>query len=296
MTGVKPSCIVVGAGRAGNAIARAMFLKGYRFSWIGSLSGKQASSLAESVDAQGYGSPPPWPSIPDIIILAVPDNIIEQIAQSIASSVETLDGIVALHMSGALSSDVLDSLRVRGAAVAAFHPCQTITADDDPSVVFNGVCFDMEGDEDACMCAGKIAADIGAESVRLTPEKRLLAHCAMTIGSNYTVALFHAAQKILSSSGIDEDVARSMLIPLFEHTASNIVGKGTEKALTGPVARGDTDIVQRHVGALDEQFPDIGELYRVIGRQLLDIVIDGGMLPPSTVTEISSILSRRTGG
>ena len=217
MTGEKPLCMVVGAGRTGNAITRAMFLKGYRFSWIGSLSGKQAASLADSVKAHGHGSPPPWPSIPDILILAVPDNIIEQTAQSIAASVESLDGTVVLHLSGALGSNALASLRARGAAVAAFHPCQTIAAGDDPSVVFNGVCFDMEGDDDACTCAGKIAADIAAGSIRLTPDKRLLAHCAMTIGSNYTVALFHVAQKMLSSSGIDEDIARSMLIPLFQH-------------------------------------------------------------------------------
>lgn len=294
MRDVKPSCMVVGAGRAGNAIARAMYLKGYRFAWIGSLSSADAAKLAGAVGSPEYGSPPQWPPVPDLLLLTVPDSAIEQVAGSIASSVESLTGTVALHLSGALGSDALESLRKKGAAVAAFHPCQTITADADPSVVFDGVCFDMEGDENACTYAGNIAADIGATSVRLSPEKRLLAHCAMTIVSNYTVALFHTAQKILTSSGIPEDISRNMLKPLFERTATNIVRQGTEKALTGPVARGDADIVRRHIDALDSKFPDVGKLYRLLGLQLVEIVRNEERIPPSAVAELSNILSPKT--
>ena len=55
-------------------------------------------------------------------------------------------------------------------------------------------------------------------------------------------------------------------VPRRSHGASlaNVAATDPATALTGPVARGDWDTVQRHLDALD---PDEREAYRVLAEQ-----------------------------
>ena len=80
------------------------------------------------------------------------------------------------------------------------------------------------------------------------------------------------AMDMLEACGFDETAARAALAPLFLGNARHVAEAGPEKALTGPVERGDAATVEKHLAA----FAEIGDeddraLYRLLTKRLLRI-------------------------
>jgi len=297
----KPSCQLIGAGRAGRALARAMTAAGYRFTWVGSLHRETAGRLAEEIGCADYGVG--FEGFPlssgeegvggevNFIIIAVPDNWIAQVASEVAAAGVIGEGTIVTHLSGALGSDVLHAARSAGASVMAFHPAQTLTPWSDPGSVFKGICADMEGDVDACRFGEQLARDLGARAVELRPEQRIVTHLAMTVGSNFTVAIVRMAEDIMKSAGIDHETIHAMLMPLFRQTAQNIGASGTGVALTGPIARGDSTVIRKHLTALAHMNDTYSAIYRAVARLIVQMSSEQGNIPESVAVEVRRILS-----
>ncbi len=226
-------------------------------------------------------------------MLAVPDDAIITVASEAVKAGVIGNETVAAHMSGALGSNVLNEIRSAGAQVMAFHPAQTFTLDSDPGTVFKNIYFDMEGDDAACRLGERVARDLGAQSIRLDPQARLLSHLAMSIASNFTVSLLHMAEEILiSSAGIPQETARKMLLPLVVSTVQNISSFGTTKALTGPVSRGDVEIIEKHLTALENMDEDYILLYRGLARKALQIAMERGDISGKKAEEMMKIIGK----
>ena len=288
-----PLVQLLGAGRTGTMISIALSRAGYRVSWIGSNKLEDARALANKVGIGRYGAGfEGFRSKAGFLILAVPDDEIRNAAAgSVRAGIITGDTVVA-HLSGALGSDVLRDVSIAGASVMAFHPAQTFTMSSIPGTVFKNICFDMEGDDTACALGERAAADLGAVSIRLDPAHRILSHLAMTAASNYSVSLMHIAEEIMASAGIPKDKAGMMLHPLFSATANNIASIGTADSLTGPVSRGDTNVLKKHFNALE----NFDEQYRTVFRELasvaLKITVERGGISGEKAEEIRKIIYR----
>ena len=274
-TMISDKCGIIGAGRLGSAIAQAMTQAGYNFIWVGSKNNDEAGELAEKIGCKNFGTSFASISVkPELIIITVPDSSIAAISSQAVSSGIIGDKTIVLHTSGVHNSDILKDCREAGASVAAFHPCQTVTFSSNPQEVFRNIIFDMEGDNAACQAGEQIAQKLGAEAIRLDPEARLLTHTAMTILSNYTVSLYEAAENLLESSGIGQENSRKMLNPLLSATVGNIIKLGPHKALTGPVSRGDSETVEKHLKVLNKFDKIYGEIYSDLGRMTLSMISD----------------------
>jgi predicted short-subunit dehydrogenase-like oxidoreductase (DUF2520 family) len=79
-----------------------------------------------------------------------------------------------------------------------------------------------------------------------------------------------AATRAWQSAGLPADSARSALSPLLLAAANNVAAMPLAEALTGPIARGDTVTVARHLEALRTE-PALAQLYRALSRELLDL-------------------------
>ena len=287
-----PSCQLIGAGRTGRALACAMNAAGYRFTWIGSLHKETAGALAEKVGCECYGVGfDGFNGVPGFLIIAVPDNGIELIASEAAAAGIIGKGTIVAHLSGALGSDVLHAARSVGASVMAFHPAQTLTPESDPGTVFKGICVDMEGDTGACRFGVQLAQDLGARAVELRPEQRIVTHLAMTVGSNFTVAIVRMAEDIMSGAGIEHETIHAMLMPLFRQTAQNIAASGTGTALTGPIARGDSTVIRKHLSVLAHMTGTYSSIYTAVARLILQMSCQRGDITESTAVEVRRILS-----
>src|SRR5581483_5832188 len=93
--------------------------------------------------------------------------------------------------------------------------------------------------------------------VEVAQADRAAYHAAASIASNFLITLEGAAERLAASTGVD----RALLVPLVRATVENWARLGPERALTGPVARGDEDTIARQRAAVAERTPELLELF-----------------------------------
>ncbi len=222
-----PSCrrlAVVGRGRLGTALARALRAGGYDV----------VGPLGRGADGEGA----------DAVLLCVPDAEIGAAAALIAP------GPLVGHCSGATSLDAL-------APHEAFslHPLMTVTAD---GAGFAGAGAAIAGSTPrALRVASGLATSLGMQPVEIAEHDRPAYHAAASIASNFLITLEAAAERIAASAGID----RELLVGLVRATVESWAKLGAERALTGPVARGDESTIALQRDAIAERAEDLLPLF-----------------------------------
>ena len=88
----------------------------------------------------------------------------------------------------------------------------------------------------------------------------------------------------------DEDAVRSLL-PLVQGTLENISRVGLPQALTGPIARGDSATVERHLAALRERVPTLVPVYAAAGRHAAEVAREKGEADPAGLARIERTLA-----
>lgn len=215
-----PTIRIVGPGRAGRSLARALGGAGWRvLPLLGR--GDDPASAAAGCDA---------------LVLAVPDEAISAVASSVAPSGRT----VVMHLAGSLGPDVL----VPHARRAVCHP---LVALPDPDTgarrLAAHVTFAVAGDP----FAAELARALGGTAVEVSDNARTAYHAAATIAANHVVAILGQVERVAGRAGLSLDA----FLPLARAAVEDAGRLGPERALTGAVARGDWQTVARHVAALD---------------------------------------------
>jgi predicted short-subunit dehydrogenase-like oxidoreductase (DUF2520 family) len=134
-----------------------------------------------------------------------------------------------------------------------------------------GATFTIEGDAAGREAARVLATALGGSVCEIEGDVMPLYHAAATIASNYLVALADAGVELLSKAGFPKDRALSALLPLQAGTVRNLTDLGIPKALTGPIARGDAEVVKAHLSMLDRISPELVPLYREAGKRALKV-------------------------
>jgi predicted short-subunit dehydrogenase-like oxidoreductase (DUF2520 family) len=80
---------------------------------------------------------------------------------------------------------------------------------------------------------------------------------------------------------------------LIQSTLENISANGSAGALSGPIARGDSEIVKSHMNALAEHSDSLKTSYADLGLRALQIAIEKGELSDDDVELLRSVLSGR---
>jgi len=220
------SIAVIGAGRLGSALAAALRAAGLSV----------AGPLGRSPDVSGAS----------LVLLCVPDGQIGAAAAAIP------DAPLVGHCSGATT---LEPLGDREAF--SLHPLMTVPAGSPPGV-FAGATAAVEGSSPRALAAAEALAEhLGMRPVRVAPEDRAAYHAAASIASNFLVTLEAAAERLAGTAGID----RAALAPLVRAAVDTWVELGGERALTGPIVRGDEATVERQRAALLERTPELAPLF-----------------------------------
>jgi predicted short-subunit dehydrogenase-like oxidoreductase (DUF2520 family) len=279
----KPTLTVVGAGRLGTALAVALERCGYP---VVALVARQRSHARRA--ARLLRSPPPalgssgLDKIPDsdVLIIATPDDRVAGIAALIANpGARSRTGRarspartkVALHVSGALSSDALAPLRARGFAVGSLHPLVSVSDAESGAEDLRGAFYCVEGDAAAVRVARLVVRDLGGRAFSVAPRDKVLYHAAAVMAAGHLIALFDVATSLLARCGVEARIARRALLALSESALDNLArSPDNARALTGPFARRDLDTIRKHLAVLDA--PGDGEtlrLYAALGRRAL---------------------------
>ena len=194
-------------------------------------------------------------SVADAVLLCVPDDEIEHAARLIAP------GRLVGHCSGATA---LDALAPREAF--SLHPLMTVTPD---GARFEGAGVAIAGTTPRALeLATALATALGMRPVEIADADRAAYHAAASIASNFLITLQAAAERIAASAGADRD----LLVPLVRATVENWAALGSERALTGPVARGDEATVTRQRAAIEARAPDVLPLFDALVEATRELV------------------------
>jgi predicted short-subunit dehydrogenase-like oxidoreductase (DUF2520 family) len=192
---------VIGAGRAGTAIAARLRERGVSVAEDGALR-----------------------------LLCVPDRAIAQAAAAIEP------GPWVAHVSGATPLAALDPHRRR----FSVHPLQTLVKARGPEQLDGAWAGITAEDADAHARALWLAETLGLRPFELADDRRVVYHAGAAIASNFLVTLYRVASQLVAEAGAPPEA----LVPLMTRTIEN----GFE--LTGSIARGDWETVERHREAL----------------------------------------------
>lgn len=286
-----PSVFIVGAGVVGTALAARLVRAAIPV--IG-LHGRQTeltdTARAISGVVGSTGEIPDIISESDIIIISVRDERIREVADRLVSEKRLRPNQVLLHTSGAnAAATILAAARPHVRAVGTLHPLVSFA---DPRVAveqMKEVAFGIEGDEPAKSHAKRLVRAMGARAVFLDAQNLPLYHAGAVLASNYVVALADMAQRLLVTAGVPQEQALPALIPLLMSVVQNLQQVGLPGALTGPVERGDVSSVEQHLRILEQRAPEMLELYRLVGRDVLRLAREKSNLAPDTVSRLEGL-------
>ena len=208
---------VIGAGRAGGALAAALSAAGW------SVHGP----LGRDVDVRQAAADT------DVLVLAVPDDEVATVARSVAPGEAAV-----LHLAGSLGLDVLTGHR----RVGSLHPLVALPDAERGAARLRGAWFAVAGDP----VTGQIVEALGGRSVTVADEDRVAYHAAAAIAANHLVALLGQVERVADGVGVPLEA----YLDLARGALDDVTAVGPADALTGPVSRGDWGTVARHLGAL----------------------------------------------
>ncbi|UCD23017.1 MAG: DUF2520 domain-containing protein [Gemmatimonadota bacterium] len=254
---------IIGAGRAGVGLAAALTEAGYEVL----LHGRSPKEVPTKIEFS-HGELPAWLTDVDVLVLAVRDDALEPLALELSQSGKLHAEQVVLHLSGVLDGGVLASLRSRGCRLGSMHPLQSLSDPETAAERLRGAAGAIEGDAEAVDRAEELANALGLKPLRISSDSKALYHAAAVFASNYIVVVSAAAHRLLERAGVSPEDARDALAPIIRGTVENIVRRGPEGALTGPIARGDIATIRKHLESLTSEET---ELYRALGHAALNL-------------------------
>ncbi len=189
---------------------------------------------------------------PDLVLLCVPDRAIAEVAAAIPV------GPWLAHTSGATTLDALAPHRRR----FSLHPLQTFALDRGPEQL-DGAWGAVSGETETALAAGfRLAQLLGLKPFELADEDRALYHAGATVAAPFLVTLHDVASELFRAAGAPPEA----LEPLMRRTIEN----GFRP--TGPHARRDWAVVERHMAEIRERRPELEPLYRVLSDATAQLV------------------------
>ena len=269
----------MGAGRLGTALASALDACGYDVRALVSRGAAGARRAAAGVGlktlALGAGELERLPSV-KLLFITTPDDALGETVASLASLTEAR-ARVALHTSGALSSELLAPLRARGYGVGSMHPLAAVSEPSAGARSLRKAFYCVEGDAVAVRAARKVVRDLGGRSFSIRPEDKALYHAAAVMTAGHVVALFDTALETLRRCGLDERQAREVFLPLLRSTVENLSTQTPERALTGSFARADAETILKHLESLRRlRDSDALSTYVALGEHSLKLALRAG--------------------
>lgn len=275
---------IVGGGRVGLSLARALAHSGVQVAVLSRTARPLPEPLGESVIEWD-----PELARADVLLLAVPDDLVASTASALAGSGTIGAGHVVLHLSGLLPASALAPLQPSGAALGSLHPLQTMADPLGSPELLRDAPAVVEGAVRAVAVAREIAAVCGMHPVvEVDPAGKARYHAAAVFASNYLAVLAGIADRLAAQAGIREGGA--LFLPLMHQTVVNLRSGPAAEVLTGPVKRGDVGTVMAHLTALDG---DVRELYRMLGLAALEMAEPG--LEPGRAAELRELMGEGEG-
>jgi len=279
----------IGAGTVGTALSTRLSERGYQVVAVSSRSQTSAEKLAQAISGcRAANNHQAVADAAELVFVTAPDDAIP----SVAAEVQWHSGQSVVHCSGADSTDILEPARKSGARVGAFHPLQTFASAKQAIDNIPGSTFAIEAEEPLLTTLKDMATILDGHWIELKASDKVLYHAAAVIACNYMVTLIKLATDLWQTFNVPIQPATKALMPLLRGTLNNIDNVGIPQCLTGPIARGDTGTIEKHLNALQKTAPALLSTYRELGLQTIPVALAKGRINQHQAEELQAILKQ----
>jgi len=241
--------VLIGSGNVATHLGLALNSNGHQIVQVYSRSEANAKVLSDRLNAKAISDLLGIDQKADLYILSVKDDALE----SVVDLLPQLNGIV-VHTAGSISADVL----VRFNKYGVFYPFQTFTKESD--IDFKSVPILVESnDETVTNQLYQLGQELSNTVLRASSNQRGQLHIAAVYACNFVNHMYRLADEVLQENGLPFD----LLHPLITETAAKVQKIAPSKTQTGPGARNDQKIIQKHINALSGN-DELQNIYKVL--------------------------------
>ncbi|UWG97743.1 DUF2520 domain-containing protein [Dehalobacter sp. DCM] len=211
-------------------------------------------------------------ALADILFITTQDKYIEAIACELSPIQNRKTNQVWIHCSGSLPAELMCKDHTLKVGYLSLHPLQAFADADHAVNLMKGTFFGVEGSSQEVESLGvALVSLLGGTPIKIDPAKKTFYHSGAVIASNYLVSLVYLAVKLFRRAGVEQQDAIAALLPLVTGSLSNIERVGLFQALTGPIARGDVQVITKHLDKLPEAERSV---YKGLGRLALELAME----------------------
>lgn len=249
----------IGSGNVAWHMAQALENANHHILEVYSPTKKNADKLCRKLyNASAVSSVDFSASKSELIIIAVPDDAIELVANQL----KVAENTIVVHTSGSKS---LEALALTQAKTGVFYPVQTFSKGK--TINFRPIPICIEAiDEKVEKTLQKLAFTICENVCFFNSEDRKVLHISAVFACNFTNYLMTISKKILESEGLDF----AILKPLIQETMEKALLNGPEKSQTGPASREDSITIKTHLAYL-VKYPQFRNLYELLTEGIIKI-------------------------
>lgn len=294
--GIEPSqwpLACIGPGRVGCALSRALAGLGFPVVAVGGgLSGwdeRLAAELGAEVTAEPYGG---LGGKARLILVTPPDHSLAAAAAAIGAGAALKPGTCIIQTSATVPAEVLRPMsgETEGIYCLSLHPLKPFLDRERGLEHFSGAVFGIEGVDEARTLGHALAGLLNGHPLDITPRDKAVYHAVGVMAFTGVMALAWAAQRTAEGLDLDPSFLENGILPNMSAAAEAVREQGLPRGLTGPISRGDADVVSDHMKVLAERFPELVPIYREIGLLNLRMVEEEGRLDGEMVKRLRQAL------
>lgn len=268
----------VGAGNVGIAMGKYLITQGLDVTGYYSRSKESSEKAAFLTKSKDYTGIMELVKDSEMIAITTSDDAIQQVSENLLKLGLNWHNKIIFHMSGVHASSLFEPLRGLGATIFSIHPMLSINDPNKAERELKTSYFTIEGKGERFQEIKETIAKWGNPLIEIDTKDKVLYHTAASIVSNYLVTLLDIGLQMLKEIGFDEKTALGLIQPLITKTMNNVIQDGTEKALTGPIARGDIGTVHKHIDTLKKSNQEWLDIYKSLGKETIDLAYRAGKL------------------
>lgn len=245
--------VLIGSGNVATSLALALNGKCHLVQ-VYSRSMASAEALASRVGAQATNDLSQIVTDADIYVISVVDDAITRVLETCPAR-----GGLWVHTSGSTSIDVFKGKRTR---YGVLYPMQSFSKSC-PTRMHEVHIFIESCDSCATQEVKELALLLTNNVHEITSRERERLHVAAVFACNFANHMFTLSSEVLDEAGIPFDA----MLPLIKTTIAKLDNLTPTQSQTGPAARGDVNVIERHLQSLSGDKHDI---YRLLSQSILN--------------------------
>ena len=254
-TDFKNGIVILGAGNVATHLSIALKKANFSIKCVYSKTIQAAKTLALKVDSHYTNEINQIPVEADLYIIAVKDEIIEEIIKHIKLKY----GII-VHTAGSISMNVFEN---RFENYGVFYPLQTFSTNKDVDFKSIPICIEANTKENE-NALNDLAKSISDNVYIVSSEERKILHVCAVFVSNFPNFMYSIADDILEKHNLSFDILK----PLILETANKVMSNKPKEVQTGPAFRKDHNTIEKHIDFLSD-FEDYKKIYKLLSDKII---------------------------